>query len=206
MDLLRVLQERRLYRVGGSTEIQVDVRVIAATNVNLEEAVHGGRFRDDLYYRLNVINIRIPPLRMRREDIPLLAQSFIERLSPELRKDVTDINEDALKLLLDYDWPGNVRELENAIERAMVTCKGNVLRSESFAFLNRGLQEKQSWVVPSNMTLFEAEREVILAALDRTGGNVTRAAAQLGIDRSTLYDKLKKYKSLAARDAENSEI
>ncbi len=108
MDLLRVIQERCFYRVGGWKEIRVDVRVIAATNVNLQEAVVHGKFRDDLFYRLNVINIRIPPLRARREDVPLLARSFIERLSPELGKQVADISEDALKSLLDYDWPGNV--------------------------------------------------------------------------------------------------
>jgi DNA-binding NtrC family response regulator len=194
MDLLRVLQERCFYRVGGWKEIQVDVRVIAATNTNLQEAVLQGNFRDDLYYRLNVINIRIPPLRMRREDVPLLAHSFIERLSPELRKDVTDISEDALKLLLDYDWPGNVRELENAIERAIVTCKGKMLTRENLAFLRPDEQEKHSWAVPPNLTLQEAEKQLILATLERTQGNVKKAAFTLGIDRSTLYEKLKKYK------------
>jgi DNA-binding NtrC family response regulator len=194
MDLLRVLQERCFYRVGGWKEVQVDVRVIAATNANLQEAVLHGNFRDDLYYRLNVINIRIPPLRMRREDVPLLARSFIERLSPELRKDATDISEDALKLLLDYDWPGNVRELENAIERAIVTCKGKVLTRENLAFLCPDEQEKQNWAVPPNLTLQEAEKQLILATLQRAQGNVKKAAGMLGIDRSTLYDKLKKYK------------
>ncbi len=194
MDLLRVLQERCFYRVGGWKEIQVDVRVIAATNANLQESVLLGRFRDDLYYRLNVINIRIPPLRMRREDVPLLARSFIERLSPELRKDVADISEDGLKLLLDYDWPGNVRELENAIERAIVTCKGKVLTSENLAFLRAEEQPKQSWAVPADLTLQEAEKQLIIATVQRTQGNIKKAAGLLGIDRSTLYDKLKKYK------------
>ena len=122
VDLLRVLQERCFYRVGGSEEVRVDVRVIAATHVNLQQAVADGKFRDDLYYRLNVIEIRIPPLRERREDIPLLAHHFLERLSHELGKDMSDISEGALRLLMDYNWPGNVRELENAVERAMVTC------------------------------------------------------------------------------------
>ena len=108
---------------AASEEVRVDVRVIAATNVNLQQAVADGRFRDDLFYRLNVIEIRIPPLRERREDIPLLAEHFIERLSRELGKEVTDISEGALRILMDYDWPGNVRELENAIERAIVTCR-----------------------------------------------------------------------------------
>ena len=126
MDLLRVLQERKFYRVGGSEEIQVEVRVIAATNVDLREAVQQDKFRDDLYYRINVINIRIPPLRERREDIPMLARYFIERLSHELGKEVHDITETALKLLLAHNWPGNVRELENAVERAIVTCKSKI--------------------------------------------------------------------------------
>jgi DNA-binding NtrC family response regulator len=195
MDLLRVLQERCFYRVGGWKEIRVDARVIAATNVHLEDAVAEGRFRDDLFYRLNVINIRIPPLRSRREDIPLLIRSFLERLSPELRKEVTDISEDALRVLLDHDWPGNVRELENAVERAIVTCKSGVLEVEDFAFLRRQTPEKQSWVAPPDLTLRDVEREVILAAVRRTQGNIKKAAELLGIDRSTLYDKLKKYKA-----------
>ena len=135
VDLLRVLQDRTFYRVGGSEEVRVDVRVVAATHVNLQQAVADGKFRDDLYYRLNVIEIRIPPLRERREDIPLLAEHFVERLSHELGKDVNEISEGALRLLLDHNWPGNVRELENAVERAMVTCRGPVLTESDFAFL-----------------------------------------------------------------------
>jgi DNA-binding NtrC family response regulator len=202
MDLLRVLQERCFYRVGGWKEIQVDVRVIAATNTNLQEAVYSGKFRDDLYYRLNVINIRIPPLRMRREDVPLLARSFMERLSPELGKDAGEISEDALKLLLDYDWPGNVRELENAIERAIVTSKAKVLTREDFAFLRGSTLAAQSWTAPQNLTLQEVEKEVVLATLQRAQGNIKKAAGLLGIDRSTLYDKLKKYKAGAENDAQ----
>ncbi|HSQ76751.1 MAG TPA: sigma-54 dependent transcriptional regulator, partial [Bacteroidota bacterium] len=111
MDLLRILQERKFYRVGGTEELEVDVRVIAATNVELERAVREGKFRDDLYYRLNVISIHIPPLRNRREDIPLLTDTFIERIAPELGKEVTGITEGALRILMNHDWPGNVREL-----------------------------------------------------------------------------------------------
>ena len=113
VDLLRVLQERCFYRVGGSQEVRVDVRVIAATHVNLQQAVADGKFRDDLFYRLNVIEIQLPPLRERREDIPLLARHFLERLAHELGKDIQDISENALRVLMDYNWPGNVRELEN---------------------------------------------------------------------------------------------
>jgi DNA-binding NtrC family response regulator len=193
MDLLRVLQERCFYRVGGSEEIKVDVRVIAATNVDLQQAVLDAKFRDDLFYRLNVINIRIPPLRERREDIPLLARSFVERLAHELGKDVGDISEGSLKLLLDHNWPGNVRELENAVERAIVTCRGRVLTEEDFTFLTQNGGEKRGWSIPANLTLQELEKEVIVATIQRTHGNIKEAAAALGIDRSTLYERIKKF-------------
>ena len=194
LDLLRVLQERKFYRVGGSEEIEVDVRVIAATNVDLDRAVREGKFRDDLFYRLNVISIRIPPLRDRREDIPLLAQSFIERISHELGRKVDGISEGALRILLDHEWPGNVRELENAIERAIVTCKTTMLADEDLAFLVPVAdQGRAAWNVPSNITLEEAERHIIAATVQRTHGNIKEAASILGIDRSTLYDRLKKY-------------
>ena len=193
MDLLRVLQERRFYRVGGSEEVHVDVRVIAATNVDLEEAVKEGSYRDDLYYRLNVINIRIPPLRERPEDIPLLARAFIERLSHELGRNISDITEGALGRLLEQTWPGNVRQLENVIERAMVTCKNRVLAEEDFAFLGREKGVTEGWPVPTNLPLQEIEKQVIAATLQRTEGNIKETAAVLGIDRSTLYEKIKKY-------------
>ncbi len=193
MDLLRILQERSFYRVGGAEEIRVDVRVIAATNVNLQDAVRDGRFRDDLYYRLNVITIRIPPLRERREDIPLLAASFIERISHELGKQVTDISEGALTMLMNHAWPGNVRELENVIERAIITCRGKVLNEDDFAFLRHAPASLQPWEVPQNITLDDLERRVIEVTIQRTQGNIKEAAALLGIDRSTLYARIKKY-------------
>jgi len=192
VDLLRVLQERCFYRVGGSEEIRVDARVIAATHVDLRQAVSDSRFRDDLFYRLNVIEIRLPPLRERREDIPLLARHFVERLAPELSKDIVEISEGALKLLLDGEWPGNVRELENAIERAMITCRGRVLTEEDFGFLVRQ-DSRPAWTVPSGMTLHELEKQAIAATIERTHGNIKEAAAMLGIDRSTLYEKIKRY-------------
>jgi DNA-binding NtrC family response regulator len=192
VDLLRVLQERCFYRVGGQEEVRVDVRVIAATHVNLQQAVADGKFRDDLFYRLNVIEVRVPPLRERREDIPLLARHFLERLAHELGKDVEDISEGGLRALMDYHWPGNVRELENAIERAMVTCRSRVLQEEDFAFLNHNGAPK-AWMVPPGMTLQEMEKMAIVATLQRTSGNIKESASLLGIDRSTLYEKIKKY-------------
>ena len=190
-DLLRVLQERSFYRVGGSEEVQVDVRVIAATHKDLRALVDEGKFREDLYYRLNVIEIHIPPLRERREDIPLLAEHFVERISHELGKPVDEIAQDAMRLLMDHAWPGNVRELENAIERAIVSCRGRTLTAEDFSFLrNNGPAKVQ---IPDNLTLAEMERLMIEATLRRTAGNVKEAAASLGIDRSTLYEKLKRY-------------
>ncbi len=191
-DLLRVLQERRFYRVGGTQEVEVDVRVIAATNKDLSEEVKQGRFREDLYYRLNVIEIRIPPLRERREDIPLLAEHFVQRISSELNKEISGITGAALKLLIAYDWPGNVRELENVIERAIVTCRNGMLEEQDFLWLQKAGETEQNWQVP-DVPLDELERRAIVTALERKHGNVKEASAALGIDRSTLYDKLKRY-------------
>jgi DNA-binding NtrC family response regulator len=138
-----------------------------------------------------VINIHIPPLRERLEDIPLLVKGFIERLSHELGKNIADISEGALKKLMEHTWPGNVRELENAIERAMITCKERVLSENDFQFLNGGKKEA-AWVA-QRMTLADMERETIIAALKRVNGNIKEAALQLDIDRSTLYEKIKYY-------------
>ena len=193
VDLLSVLQKRCFYRVGGTEEVRVDVRVIAATHVNLHSAVAEGKFRDDLFYRLNVIEIRIPPLRERREDIPLLARHFMERLSHELGKDIGEISEGALKILMDYNWPGNVRELENAVERALVTCRGPELTDADFSFLALNCLASKVWAVPPGMTLQEMEKQLIVATIQRTGGNIKESANILGIDRSTMYEKIKRY-------------
>ncbi len=193
MDLLRVLQERRFYRVGGTEEVGVDVRVIATTRQDLQEAVRQGRFRDDLFYRLNVINIKIPPLRERREDIPLLARHFIEWFALEQGREVQDITDGALRILLNHDWPGNVRELENAVERAIVTCRKRALSEEDFRFLAREAPPREAWSVPTDLPLHEVERQVIEATLRKTGGNIKEAAEILQIDRSTLYDRIRKF-------------
>jgi DNA-binding NtrC family response regulator len=193
VDLLRVLQQRSFYRVGGSEEVMVDARVIAASHVNLQQAVQEGKFREDLFYRLNVIEIRLPALRERREDIPLLAGTFVERLSHELGKDVDGISESGLWVLMDYNWPGNVRELENAIERAIVTARGRSLTDEDFAFLKQNGNGSKPLVFPPGMSLQEAEKQLIIATLQRTDGNIKESASILGIDRSTLYEKIKRY-------------
>jgi len=191
-DLLRVLQERRFYRVGGNQEVEVDVRIIAATNRNLAEEVQQGRFREDLYYRLNVIEICLPPLRERREDIPLLAEHFVQHICSQLGKDVSGISGPALNLLIAYDWPGTVRELENVIERAIVTCRNGMLEEQDFSWLQHKPTALENWEVP-DVPLDELERRAIIAALERKHGNVKEASTALGIDRSTLYDKLKRY-------------
>jgi DNA-binding NtrC family response regulator len=193
VDLLRVLQERKFFRVGGTDEVEVDVRVIAETNADLPQAVKEGTFREDLFYRLNVINITIPPLRKRHEDILPLARHFVERIALELGKEVTDISAGAVKLLMAHNWPGNVRELENAIERAIVSCHDRVLTDDDFAFLRPESDQRASWAAPGDLTLDQMECEMIKSTLERTGDNVSEAANSLGIDRSTLYDKIKKF-------------
>ncbi|MBK7770879.1 MAG: sigma-54-dependent Fis family transcriptional regulator [bacterium] len=194
MDLLRVLQERKFFRLGGNEEIAMEARVIAATNRNLQEAVEKGDFREDLFYRLNVINIRLPSLCERREDIPLLVNHFIERLALEAGKPVREVSKAALKLLLDHDWPGNVRELENAVERAIVTARGEVLDVADFDFLAQAPRGNGSrWSVPDGMSLAEIEKHAVESVLDRTDGNIKQAAEILGVDRSTLYAMIRRH-------------
>jgi DNA-binding NtrC family response regulator len=185
-DLLRVLQEREIKRVGGTQPIHVDFRSIAATNKNLEQLVEEGKFRPDLFYRLNVFPIALPPLRERKEDIPLLAQHFIRKFSLTMNKKITGVSPKAMDLLQRCNWPGNVRELENAIERAMVVAQESELREEDLALR---LSSSEGAV----RTLEEAERVHILRVLEQCGENQTRAAQVLDIDRVTLHNKLKKY-------------
>ena len=193
--LLRVLQEREIQRVGGSTPISVDVRLIAATNKNLEAAVKAGAFRQDLFYRVAVFPIVIPPLRERREDIPLLAKHFLKKHTSRADKSINGISTASLRLLLQYDWPGNVRELENAIERAVLLETTDVLQVNN-------LPPQLSPIVASGkdpaapaavLPLAEVERQALVHALEVSTNNIAEAARALGLNRATLYRKLKKY-------------
>lgn len=186
-DLLRVLQEREIVRVGGNQPIHVDFRCVAATNKNLEQLIDDGRFRPDLFYRLNVFRIDVPPLRERKEDIPLLVNHFIHKFSMQMNKKITRVAPTAMYSLQQHDWPGNVRELENAVERAMVVAKEPELREEDFILKARAASNA------AGKSLEEMEKAHILRVLEECGWNQTRAAEVLEIDRVTLHNKLKKY-------------
>ena len=189
-DLLRVLQEKEITRVGGHQPIKVDFRCIAATNRDLEQLIHEGKFRPDLYYRLNVFRIEPPPLRDRKEDIPLLADAFMKKFAQAMNKKIGHITTQAMSLLQQYDWPGNVRELENAVERAMVVAREPELRAEDFALR----PPAGGFVIDGeHRTLEDIEKLHILRVLEECANNQTRAAEVLRIDRVTLHNKLKKY-------------
>ncbi len=191
--LLRAIQEKEIRRVGSTKSIAVDVRIIAATNLSLTDEVKAKRFREDLYYRLNVIEIRMPPLRERREDILLLVDAFLKKCAEAGRKAVKGIAESALALLVDYPWPGNVRELENVIERAVTLTRGEKVTSEDLPPAihgSRGDRKVIDDAADRTLPLDEVEKEYILRILDKTGGNKYQAAQILGIDRKTLYRKL----------------
>jgi DNA-binding NtrC family response regulator len=201
--LLRVLQEQEFERVGGTTTLKVDVRIIATTNRNLEEAVERGAFRQDLFYRLSVLPLRIPPLRERPEDIPVLAHHFAQRAATDLGREITAISPEALALLQRYDWPGNVRELQHAVERAVILTAGTLLPAASFESLRAGLGGRltpmsvgvtsavpEGAVVLTSLDLESAEAALIAQALNTTGGNKTRAAELLGVSDRTLRNKL----------------
>lgn len=190
VDLLRVLETKRFTRLGGTEEIQVEFRLICATNKNLEKLVEQEKFREDLYYRINVFSMNVPPLRERRADILLLARHFIEKYARAMNKPIKTIAPEAETRLLSYPWPGNVRELENAIERAMVVGKKSTIQIEDLPFQN---ENRLTSTYSSALTLEDIEKEHIQRILKETGGNVSRAAKLLGIDRVTLYSKIKKY-------------
>ncbi|MBW2344867.1 MAG: sigma-54-dependent Fis family transcriptional regulator [Deltaproteobacteria bacterium] len=189
IDLLRVLEDRIFYRVGGTQPIEADFRVIAATNRNLDEAIKQGAFREDLFYRLNVISFPMPPLRDRKEDIPLLAEHFLRRYSQETNKPVDQISREAVDEMMLYEWPGNVRELENAIERAVVVGKERKIMAKDLPIF------RPEHIRPtSDNSLSEIERAHIGHILGENLWNISRSAEILGIDRSTLYSKIKRYK------------
>src|SRR5581483_5545766 len=191
--LLRAIQEREIRRVGATKPIAVDVRIIAATNLSLADEVKAKRFRDDLYYRLNVIEVRMPPLRERREDIPLLVDAFLKKCAEARGKRVQGVSEAALALLVDYAWPGNVRELENVVERAVTLSRGDKIMPEDLPPAIQGARGDRRILdeaAERTLPLEEVEKEYILRILEKTGGNKYQAAHILGIDRKTLYRKL----------------
>jgi two-component system response regulator HydG len=197
VKLLRVLQEREITRVGGEEVIKVDVRIIAATNKDLAREIEGGKFREDLYYRLNVVALEMPPLRERREDIPLLAQHFLEALSRDNRKDIKGFTPQAMDRLIKYEWPGNVRELMNAVERGVVLSRSPYLDEEVLSLISSDESSSQDISsgdgLNANMPLDEVEKTTILKTLESAGGNKSEAARRLGITRRTLHKRLKLY-------------
>ncbi len=199
VKLLRVIQEREFRHLGGVENIKVDIRIIAATNTDLQAAVRAGTFREDLYYRLNVIVIKLPPLRERSEDIPLLADHFTRKYCEENRRELCQVDGAAMKVLMDYDWPGNVRELENVIERAVVLAPGSLLTSDLLPkHITTALPADPLRFPGEGLSLKERvgnfEKALILAALERSDWNQKRAAQFLSVNATTLNEKLKRFK------------
>jgi two-component system, NtrC family, response regulator AtoC len=189
VHLLRVLEEKAFCRVGGTEALPVDVRLISATDADMKKAIETGQFREDLYYRLNVVTIEIPPLRERREDIPVLADYFLRKYNEENQKKLSGFSAEANDFLLKYEWPGNIRELENAIERAVILARGNTVEAPDLS--------QQSLYLPHKATVGKTMREIeknhILNVLIESGGNCSEASRLLGISRMTLYNKIKAY-------------
>jgi DNA-binding NtrC family response regulator len=188
IDLLRVLEDRVFYRVGGTQPMEADFRVIAATNRSLEQAIREGCFREDLFYRLNVVAFCMPPLRQRKQDIPLLARHFLQRFTQEAHRPIDKISREAMDEMMLYDWPGNVRELQNAIERAVVVSKNRQIAPEDLPILCRAPE-----AAASRHSLEQMEKAHILQTLNEHEWNIARSARVLRIDRSTLYSKIKRY-------------
>jgi DNA-binding NtrC family response regulator len=206
VKLLRVLGEERAFeRVGSNTPIKVDVRLVAATNKDLAKMVSEGKFRDDLFFRLHVVTLELPPLRARKEDIPLLVRSFLKLSSEENNKPAAELSDEAMQAILRYDWPGNVRELRTAIEHGVVMARGSKVALRDLPLPVRGggvaLSMVEKFAAPKNeqFNLHAHEHTLILQALDETGGNITHAARKLGISRRTLHRKIKEMKAAAGK-------
>ena len=200
VKLLRAIQEREIRRIGDNHPIQVDLRIVAATNHDLETAVNSGQFREDLYYRLNVVSIHLPSLRHRPEDIPLLAKHFLNKYGQKHHRTLRMIAPDAIDVLMNYDWPGNIRELQNAIEHAIIICEGQVIQPTDLPEKMQFTDPKVRVNIPANRldlknilneVLEKTEHQLINRALELTGGNRTKAAELLGISRRGLLYKLK---------------
>lgn len=189
VDLLRVIEDREFHRIGGERLVKADFRLICATNINIEEEVKGGTFREDLYYRINVFTITLPPLRDRKADIPLLAQHFVARHAKAMNRPTPELSSDAMNVLLAHEWPGNVRELENALERALVVNRGDRITPEDLPMQ----VARTAAPARTSGTLADMERDHVLLMLDANNWNISRTAEQLGIDRVTLYNKIEKY-------------
>ncbi|NUO08977.1 MAG: sigma 54-interacting transcriptional regulator [Candidatus Brocadia sp.] len=191
LQLLRVLQEREIERVGDSNPVKVDVRVVAATNQNLTEKIKCGEFREDLYYRLKVVEMNLPPLRDRREDLPLLVNHFLKKFNKKLNKEIDAISADVQKIFMKYTWPGNVRELEHTLEHAFILCHQNIITVDHLPYIFKDFIEPK---IPSFKDLKVEESQAILQALEQSGWNKSLAARQLGMSRRTVYRKMKEYK------------
>jgi DNA-binding NtrC family response regulator len=191
--LLRFLEEKAFKRVGGLADVRVDVRVVAATNRDLEDEVKAGKFREDLFYRLQVMPIPLPPLRERKGDVPLLASYYIDRFNREFRKRVRGLSPAAAQLLEQYQWPGNVRELRNAIERAMLLIDRDRLEPDDFTTLTRSVEAAQFKLPPNGVNLEEVERQLLTQALERAAGNQSQAAQLLGINRDQVRYRIEKF-------------
>ena len=192
--LLRFLEEKAFKRVGGTTDIRVDVRVIAATNRRLDEAVRAGKFREDLYYRLNVLQVTLPPLRDRADDVPPLVQFWVSSYAGEFRKPIESVSREAMAKLQAYGWPGNVRELRNAVERAILLCEGRTLQAEDFAVGTALVTLDAGVELPAlGLDLEQLERSLVLQALERTQWNQTKAATLLGLNRDQIRYRIEKF-------------
>src|SRR5258705_304344 len=193
--VLRVIEEGRVRRVGGTTEIPLDVRVLAASNRDIEQSVRDGKLRNDLFYRLNVFTIQLPPLRERSEDMSQLIQMFVSHYAEQNKKDVVGVDEECMKALLAHPWPGNVRQLRNVLERALIVCDGRMIRKSDLPddFRAANTNDGSFIKIPIGSSLEDVEKEMISRTIEFTGGNKTRAAEILGVSAKTLYNKLERF-------------